>query len=154
MYWKTKAFQELSLEELYQAMVLRQAVFVVEQDCPYLDADGKDQGSFHLLGYDEAEELVAYARLVPKGISYDDAVSIGRVVNSSKVRGKGVGKQLMEVSIKEVKRLFGDEKITLSGQCYLLEFYKDLGFQPVGETYLEDDIPHIKMNYLVKNVKK
>jgi ElaA protein len=150
MYWKTKAFQELSLEELYQIMVLRQAVFVVEQDCPYLDADGNDQVSFHLLGYDEAEELVAYARLLPKGVSYDDAVAIGRVVNSSKVRGKGIGKELMEISITETKRLFKNEKITLSAQCYLQKFYEELGFQTVGESYLEDDIPHIKMDFLGK----
>lgn len=148
MYWKTKAFQELSLNELYEIMVLRQIVFVVEQDCPYLDADGKDQKSFHLLGYDEDEDLVAYARLVPKGISYEDAVSIGRVVNGSKVRGKGVGKQLMEIAIKETKRLFGNEKISISAQCYLQQFYENLGFQMVGESYLEDDIPHVKMNYL------
>lgn len=146
MYWKTKAFQELSLEELYQIMVLRQVVFVVEQNCPYVDADGKDQESFHLLAYDEDEELVAYARLLPKGVSYKDAVSIGRVVNSSKVRGKGVGKQLMEVAIQETKRLFGNEKLTISGQCYLQRFYEDLGFEIVGESYLEDDIPHFKMN--------
>ncbi len=148
MYWKTKTFQELSLDELYQIMVLRQAVFVVEQDCPYLDADGKDQSSYHLLCYDEAEELVAYARLLPKGLSYKDAASIGRVVNSAKVRGKGIGKQLMDISIKEIRRLFGNEKITISGQCYLQRFYENLGFVVIGESYLEDDIPHYKMNLL------
>lgn len=146
MYWTTKKFEELSLSELYEIMVLRQVVFVVEQNCPYVDADGKDQLSFHLLGYDDNEDLVAYARLLPKGISYKDAVSIGRVVNSSKVRGKGVGKQLMEIAIQETKRLFGNEKITISGQCYLQEFYENLGFEIIGESYLEDDIPHFKMN--------
>ena len=145
MVWKTLLFNDLSLQELYDIMVLRQAVFVVEQNCPYLDADGKDQKAAHVLAYDDDGDLVAYSRLLPVGISYADAISIGRVVSSDKVRGQGVGQELMRFSIREIYRLFGNKKLTISAQCYLIKFYESFGFQAVGETYLEDDIPHIKM---------
>lgn len=139
-----KSFQELSLQELYAIMVLRQEVFVVEQDCPYLDADGKDQVSQHLMGFEE-EELVAYTRLVPMGISYEKYPAIGRVITAKKVRGRGIGIELMQASIKHCESLFGKAPIKISAQCYLLKFYNSLGFQSVGETYLEDGIPHIAM---------
>lgn len=138
-------FSKLSLEQLYDIMVLRQEVFVVEQDCPYLDADGKDQLSWHLMGYDEQRQLVAYTRLVPKGISYENYVSIGRVANAETVRGKGVGKQLMKESIVWSQKLFPRESIKISAQSYLLKFYTELGFQAVGEEYMEDNIPHTAM---------
>ena len=145
MTWKTLAFNDLSLQELYDIMVLRQAVFIVEQDCPYLDADGNDQQAFHVLGYDDDGDLVAYSRLLPIGISYADAISIGRVISSEKVRGKGIGQVLMKYSIDEIYRIFGNEKLTISAQCYLITFYESMNFKTVGESYLEDDIPHIKM---------
>ena len=145
MVWKTLLFNDLSLQALYDIMVLRQAVFVVEQNCPYLDADGKDQQAAHVLAYDDDGDLVAYSRLLPVGVSYADAISIGRVISSDKVRGQGVGQELMRFSIREIYRLFGNKKLTISAQCYLIKFYESFGFQAVGETYLEDDIPHIKM---------
>ena len=145
MTWNTLAFNDLSLQQLYDIMVLRQTVFVVEQNCPYLDADGKDQESFHLIAYDNDGDLVAYTRLVPMGVSYPDAVSIGRVLTAEKVRGQKVGKALMTFSIAEIQRLFGNQKLSIGAQCYLIKFYESFGFQTVGETYLEDDIPHIKM---------
>lgn len=145
MDYTCKKFSELSLEELYQIMVLRQEVFVVEQDCPYLDADGKDQSSFHLMGRDEKGKLVAYTRLVPKGISYEKYPSIGRVVTSSSVRGRGVGKELMEVSIEWCEKIWSGASVKISAQTYLKKFYESLGFEQVGEGYLEDDIPHIPM---------
>ncbi len=144
MTWKTVAFNELTLEELYQMMIVRQEVFVVEQNCPYLDADDKDQKCFHVLGY-ENNDLIAYARLVPKGVSYENSVSIGRILTTEKGRGKGIGKGLVQFSIDETKRLFNATEITISAQCYLIKFYKSFGFKIVGEEYLEDDIPHIKM---------
>jgi ElaA protein len=139
-------FEKLSLEQLYQIMVLRQEVFIVEQDCPYLDADGKDQASWHLLGTNSAGELLAYTRLVPMGVSYDTYASIGRVVNSPKIRGQGAGRELMEVSKRQLRALWGEEMpVKISAQCYLQRFYESLGFEAIGESYLEDDIPHIAM---------
>lgn len=139
-----KQFEELSLLELYATMRLRQEVFVVEQDCPYIDADGKDLASWHLLGW-QGEQLVAYTRLVPKGISYPDYVSIGRVVTDPSVRREGFGKVLMQQSILEIQRLFPNEPIKISAQSYLIRFYESFGFVSTGQEYLEDGIPHRAM---------
>ncbi len=139
-------FQALSLQDLYDIMVLRQEIFVVEQNCPFLDADGKDQGSHHLCLRNAEGELLAYTRLLPEGLAYDGYTSIGRVVNAAKVRGTGIGKVLMQESIDRVRALWGDEHdIKIGAQSYLLGFYGSLGFVSTGEEYLEDGIPHTYM---------
>ncbi len=166
--FKCVHFSELTVYELYEVMALRQEIFSVEQNCAYLDADGKDLKGFHLLGYADFSELkirnlklsentegveistnapvlVAYTRLLPKGVSYDNYASIGRVVNSAKVRRQGVGKILMEESIRQMARLFPDEPIKIGAQTYLLKFYTSLGFVSTSEEYLEDNIPHTSM---------
>lgn len=129
--------------EWHRVLALRAEVFVVEQNCAYQDPDGKDVVSYHIL-MESGEELVAYARLLPPGVSYPEA-SIGRVVSSPRVRGLGWGKALMEVAIAQTQRQFGTNEICISAQSYLLKFYQDLGFVAEGEEYLEDDIPHFKM---------
>lgn len=129
--------------EWHRVLALRAQVFVVEQNCAYQDPDGKDVVSYHLL-MESGEELVAYARLVPPGVSYAEA-AIGRVVTSQTVRGKGWGKALMEVAIAQTQKKFEVKEICISAQSYLLKFYGDLGFVAEGEEYLEDDIPHWKM---------
>lgn len=144
MEWKLKKFNELTVDELYAVLQLRNEVFVVEQNCVFQDADEKDQASFHLMGW-HGEKLAAYSRLVPPGKSFDKA-SIGRVVTASWIRGKGAGKELMKISIEKTKQLFGDGAIMVSAQLYLKEFYKSLGFQPCSDVYLEDGIDHIKMS--------
>ncbi|NBR37201.1 MAG: GNAT family N-acetyltransferase [Chitinophagales bacterium] len=143
MRWVLKKFQELTPDELYALLRLRAEVFVVEQTCAFQDLDNKDQPSYHLLGYLQ-DELVAYTRLVPPGISYT-AASIGRVVTSPAHRKKGFGKLLMQESIKICDQLFGKITIMIGAQCYLIEFYSSLGFVPSGEVYLEDGIEHIEM---------
>ncbi len=137
-------FNELTLQQLYDIMVLRQEVFVVEQNCPYLDADSNDQKAWHVMGY-QNDKLVAYTRLLPKGISYKKYPAIGRVITAQSVRRTGEGKRLMEKSIDWSYKLFGQTPIKISAQCYLIRFYQSFGFEPVGEEYLEDDIPHIAM---------
>lgn len=139
-----KHFQELRLEELYQCMYLRQAVFVVEQDCPYIDADGKDQEAWHLMGYWEGN-LVAYARLIPPDVSFKGYASIGRVVTDAKVRQWGFGRQLMLQANTIIQQKVPNYPIKLSAQSYLIRFYESLGYKKVGEAYLEDGIPHIAM---------
>ncbi len=129
--------------EWHRVLALRAQVFVVEQNCAYQDPDGKDVVSYHLL-MESGEELVAYARLVPPGVSYPEA-AIGRVVTSQTVRGKGWGKALMEIAIAQIQKKFEVNEICISAQSYLLKFYNDLGFAAEGEEYLEDDIPHWKM---------
>lgn len=142
----TKTFNELSNTELYQLLKLRAEVFVVEQNCLYLDMDDKDYKSFHVLGYDNGK-LVACTRLVPIGISYDLEPSIGRVVTHPSVRKSGYGKLLMEYSINETKKRFNSSVIVIGAQLYLDKFYQNLGFVPEGEMYLEDNIPHITMRF-------
>lgn len=148
MNFTCKLFKDLTVYELYDIMALRAEVFIVEQNCPYQDADGKDLDGWHLMGHTPEGNLVAYTRLLPKGISYPEYASIGRVVNSPKVRGTGAGKVLMEASIKEIKRLYPNDKIKIGAQSYLLKFYESLGFVSTGEEYLEDNIPHTSMVYV------
>lgn len=137
-------FYKLSLDQLYAILRLRQEVFIVEQDCPYLDTDDKDQESLHLIGFHEGD-LVAYTRLVPKGISYEKYASIGRVITSDKIRGKGLGKLLMTTSVEKLFEAWGAQAIKISAQSHLIPFYKSIGFEPTGEEYLEDGIPHAAM---------
>lgn len=139
------SFSELTLQQLYGVLALRTAVFVVEQNCPYQDLDDRDERSLHLLGYSNTGELVAYARLLPKGETYQNYPSIGRVVVAKKARGQGLGRPLMLKAINELQMHFGTGTIKLSAQAYLQEYYHSLGFDPVGERYLEDGIPHIAM---------
>lgn len=145
MTFRCVHFSRLTLTELYQIMALRQEVFIVEQNCPYLDADGKDLACWHLMGFDGQEQIVAYTRLLPKGISYEEYPSIGRVVTSPQVRLTGVGKELMQASLDWMSRLFGNGPIKIGAQKYLERFYNTFGFRQSGEEYLEDGIPHIPM---------
>lgn len=141
--WHCKSFQNLTVEELYAIMQLRSEVFVVEQNCPYLDPDGKDQQSWHLMGWDQ-DKLVAYSRLLPAGLAFEE-ISIGRVVSSPAYRGKGAGKELMKNAIETAYQLFGQQPIRIGAQQYLQKFYESLGFVQVSDMYLEDNIPHIEM---------
>ena len=143
--YECKPFGSLSPDELYEAMALRQEVFIVEQNCSYLDADGKDPLGWHLMGRDDAGRLLAYVRILPTGVSYAEYPSIGRVVTSPSARGKGYGKELMEVAIETLYGLYGPSPIKIGAQTYLLRFYESLGFHSTGEEYLEDGIPHVKM---------
>lgn len=144
IHWDCKSFKELSPYELYAILRLRSEVFVVEQHCVYLDTDNKDLKSYHLLGW-QNNQLIAYTRLLEKGISYPDYISIGRVVNSSSLRGTGVGKQLMQESITTCYKLFGKQSIKIGAQLYLKKFYSDLGFEVSSDVYDEDGIDHIEM---------
>ena len=145
MNYQLKKFQDLSLDELYGIFILRQEVFVVEQNCAYLDADGKDQASYHLMGKDEDNEILSYCRLLPSGISYTNYTSIGRVISSAKIRGTGEGKRLLENAIAETRKLWPGISIKISAQCYLENFYASFGFVSEGQPYEEDSIPHIAM---------
>ena len=143
MLWIYKKYDELSLNELYAILRLRNEVFVVEQNCPYQDLDYKDQKSWHLAGW-EADHLIAYTRIIPPGISYEEA-SIGRVVTSPAHRGSGAGRKLMELSIEKTLQQFSCNSIRIGAQVYLLKFYESLGFSNTGKEYLEDNIPHVEM---------
>lgn len=142
--WIFKSYEELTKSELHELMMLRQAVFVVEQNCPYQDADDKDHFSHHLLGYDTDKRLVAYLRLVQPGISYKE-MSFGRIVTASSQRRKGLGKFLMIKGIEEAFKLYNTKRNRISAQTHLVSFYTEFGFKSTGKQYLEDDIPHTEM---------
>ena len=138
-----KTYKELTRAELYTLLRLRSEVFVVEQDCVYQDIDDKDQKALHILGW-EGDQLAAYTRCFGPG-DYFEYPAIGRVVVRETFRGKGLAKQIMQASITAVEERYGELPIKLSAQTYLLQFYRDLGFETVGEEYLEDGIPHMAM---------
>lgn len=139
-----RAFHDLTNRQLYEILQLRQIVFVVEQDCPYLDCDDKDQEAYHICLVKD-DQLIAYTRVLGPGISYENYASIGRVVNHPKFRKQGFGKSIMKASISFCKDQYPSKSIKISAQCYLDSFYQNLGFVPTGESYLEDGIPHQSM---------
>ena len=140
----TYHWSDLSTDLLYDLMRIRQEVFIVEQECPYLDADGKDQKGYHVT-MEFQNQLVGYTRLLPLIVSYPDYTSIGRVVIGKSARGKGWGYPLMQYSIDQCKALWPNDKIKISAQAHLKGYYEQCGFEWTGEEYLEDDIPHIGM---------
>ena len=141
--WSLKKFHDISALEIYEILKLRSEVFVVEQNCVFLDMDDKDQLAHHLQGRINGQ-LAAVVRILPPGLAYEEP-SIGRVVSSPQFRRKGVGIELMKVAIAETIRLYGQTAIKIGAQLYLKKFYESFGFIQCSETYLEDDIPHIKM---------
>ena len=143
MDFKVKNFQELTTSELYEILQLRSEVFVVEQDCVYQDIDFKDQKALHVLGL-KNDKIIAYTRLFDSK-QYFDTPSIGRVVVKNSERKFGYGHDLIKASIQGIVDNYSENKITISAQTYLQKFYESHGFKQVGEGYLEDNIPHIKM---------
>ncbi len=141
--WHVKSFDELSLNQLYQILQIRQKVFVVEQACSYIDADGADKKSLHLWA-ERNGEICAYCRLLPAGMKYTEA-SIGRVLTSSEYRNIGLGKTLMVLAMQVIETRFATTSIRISAQDYLISFYENLGFQATSKKYFEDQIPHTEM---------
>ena len=142
--WTTKAFTNLTVDEYFEILHLRTAVFVVEQNCPYQEVDEKDRKSFHLFGKAENGEVIAVTRILPKGVSYDE-ISVGRVALKKEFRGKGIADTLMLETFKFIEKEFENQPVRISAQEYLLNYYSKHGFKQVGKGYLEDDIPHIEM---------
>lgn len=138
--WHERAFAELSIDELYAIVNLRERVFVVEQACVYLDADGLDPRCRHVFATADAK-LVAYARIVPAGVKYP-AISIGRVVVDPTARGGGVARTLMQ---RAIAACGVGAPIIVQAQAYLEAFYASLGFARIGDVYDEDGIPHVDM---------
>lgn len=135
------------MEDLYAVVCLREAVFIVEQNCPYPDADGRDPQAWHLLGWVQGatgRALVAYARIFEPGIRYDQS-SIGRVVSAPDVRGTGVGKALMAEALRRTESLAPGQPIKIAAQRRLEDFYLALGFRTVSAPYEEDGIIHVDM---------
>jgi ElaA protein len=138
-----KPFESLTPRELYAILKLRSEIFVVEQKCIFLDMDDKDQECQHLMLHHN-RELMAYARIVPAGVTFEQP-SIGRVVSSYASRGKGFGRQLMKLSIENCIRLYGNKPIKIGAQLYLKSFYESFGFVSQDDIYDEDGIDHVHM---------
>ena len=143
MKFKVKKFSQLNVNELYDLLHLRQQIFVVEQNCIYLDADGIDKNCLHLLGLVD-KKIAGYARIIPTDLVYPTP-SIGRVVIDEKHRGNQYAYKLMKRAIKVAVQELEAKKITISAQLYLKEFYEKLGFKAAGKVYLDCDLPHLKM---------
>ncbi len=143
MDWHIKKFEQLSLDELYDILKMRSEIFVVEQECVYLDVDGKDKNVFHLF-LKENKKILAYCRILPRGIAYEEA-SIGRVIVNKNFRKEKLGETLMIKAISYLKDVLKEKEIKIQAQAYLRSFYKKFGFQEISEEYLGDGIPHIDM---------
>ena len=141
--WKIKSFEELSIHELYEILKVRQEVFIVEQTCYYLDADGYDDKALHIWAETNGE-IAAYCRIFSQGIKYPET-SIGRVLTNTKYRNLKLGKTLINIALQAIETHFETSECRISAQNYLLEFYKSFGFEDTGKKYLEDDIPHTEM---------
>lgn len=142
-----KSFQDLTVNELYELLRLRSEVFVVEQNCVFLDQDNKDKQCYHVMIYADGK-LAGYSRLVPAGLSYLE-VSIGRVITSAAFRGKGFGRIVMDLSIQGCLEIFGTGNIRIGAQTYAQAFYASLGFVPAGDVYDEDGIEHVEMLWFI-----
>nr|WP_295077872.1 GNAT family N-acetyltransferase [uncultured Roseateles sp.] len=145
--WHCDPLTALSAAQLYQILALRARVFVLEQQCVYLDPDGLDLEALHLRGLNEAGELQAYARLLPPGLKGPEQTepAIGRVLTAPEARGQGQGQQLMSQAVAEGRRLWPGLAQVLSAQAHLQRFYAGFGFVPISEVYDDDGIPHIDM---------
>jgi len=141
--WTWSRFADLGVDNLYDALALRCRVFVLEQG-PYLDPDGIDRRSWHLLGRDEHGTLQAYLRIVDPGAKYAEP-SMGRVVTSPETRGTGLGRRLVAEGLARCLASWPGQGVRISAQAHLERFYGGWGFQRVGDEYLEDNIPHLEM---------
>lgn len=146
MQWQVLTFGELDTYTLYSLLQLRVDVFVVEQNCPYPELDDKDlhDQTRHVI-MKKGDKVIAYSRVLAPGVSFDSFPGIGRVCVSQTARRLGLGQVLVEKTLSVAAQLWPDTDIYISAQCYLQQFYQDLGFKPASEPYLEDDIPHLKM---------
>ncbi len=144
--WHAKTFDELTNNELYDCLKLRIDIFVVEQTCYYPDLDDLDRhpATIHLFHYHQ-DKIASYARILPKGLSYPDYVSIGRVIIAPHARGTGVGHALIAKAVEVTVLKFPDIAIKISAQEHLEKYYQQHGFKRVSDMYLEDGIPHIGM---------
>jgi ElaA protein len=143
MQWKWARLEDLPAAELHELLALRQRVFVVEQRCPYQDADALDLEAWHLLGSREAS-LLAYLRASPPR-GDGDGVALARVVVAAEARGQGLGRAVVVEGMRRVREAFGELQITLEAQSHLVDFYRSLGFEVCGAEYLEDGILHRPM---------
>ena len=142
--WVWSSFDELDVRQLYSILQLRESIFIVEQNVPYPDIDGKDVHCKHLMGILD-QEVVGYMRIVPLNIYENGYYSLGRVTVKSDLRSYGIGRQLVQLGINYLDEVRNGNPVKISSQLYLKDFYSSFGFIAQGESYIEDRIPHIAM---------
>ncbi len=145
LLWEMKSWTLLSIDELHSILALRQAVFVVEQECAYLDIDGLDPGAQHLSATEDGQ-LIAYLRCLSPGTVWP-AAALGRIVVAPAARGRDLGRELVRQGLRHCLKQWPDAGIEIGAQTYLHKFYVGLGFESAGEEYIEDGIPHVHMIY-------
>jgi ElaA protein len=145
MQFEIKEFEDLTTAQLYKIIKARIDIFVVEQNCPYEECDNKDYDSIHIFS-EENNKIIAYLRIIPAGISYQEP-SIGRVLVNKEYRRQGIAKKIMYLALEYINNNFETNYIRISAQKYLLNFYENIGFKKVSEEYLKDGIPHYEMLY-------
>lgn len=145
LQWQWVSVQAMRPEQVYRLLQLRARVFVVEQTCPYLDADGKDlkPGVLQLIAW-EHYEAVACLRMIPPGGSFAER-SLGRIVSAPEWRGSGLGHALVQRGLAYCQQHWPGEPVRIGAQAHLEAFYAKHGFVVASEPYLEDDIPHLEM---------
>jgi len=139
--WTFRHWNEVTRDELYEILIVRSRVFVVEQTCPYLDADGHDRNAWHLW---TGSPIQAYLRVLPPGEKYAEP-SLGRIVTAPESRRAGLGRPLVREGLTRIATLFGDVPVRIGAQKYLEKFYGEAGFVRASDDYLEDGIPHLEM---------
>lgn len=142
--WSWQRFSNLSGEEMHEMLSLRQKVFIVEQECAYLDADELDKQSWHLLGRQNDGRLVAYARLNFPNTRYTES-SFGRVLTTKEIRGVGAGRRIVEACIQKSIQEYPSSNIRISAQTYLTKFYQGFGFKSIGDPYDDEGVEHVDM---------
>ena len=145
--WQWSTYEDLSRDDLYAVLALRQEVFIIEQQCIYPDLDGIDLHAFHLMGWAEPEgkrQLLAYLRCVHPGVKYAE-LSLGRVLTAPAARGTGIGRAMMAEALRQTERVYPGQPIRISAQLYLEKFYGGFGFVSTSAPYDEDGIPHVEM---------
>jgi ElaA protein len=142
IHWKCIPFNDLTPQEVYAILGLRQDVFIIEQACIYQDIDGIDTSSHHILASSN-ETLIAYSRIIP--IADSDFVKLGRIIVHNDHRGIALGRHLVQYSISEAIRLYSPKYIHISAQSYLLQFYESFGFHSISDYYDLDGITHLDM---------
>lgn len=152
MRWKLLPFDQLSADQVYDLLAARIEVFVVEQDCPYQDVDGRDRHALHCWA-ENASGVLAYGRITAPGVRFAEP-SIGRVITTQAGRGQGLGRALMNRCISACEQHWPEQAIRISAQQYLEQFYTSLGFVSVGGPYLEDNIPHLEMLRAVTSAQR
>ena len=144
MGFEAKYFDELTTKELYEILKARAEIFVVEQNCVYQDLDDTDCRSLHIF-YEEEGKVTAYLRAYEKA---ESVIQLGRVLTME--HGKGLGSKILNDGIAAVIKAFDPQKIFIEAQCYATGFYEKVGFEICSEEFLEDGIPHVAMELLLK----